>query len=90
MLTTIEGIYHGGRIELLEIPCQIPEKTQVIITFLKASDQIRVNNLQVPLTTDTSDYQVAQGPQTGINAIIGQWPGEETDEEISELLEELS
>jgi hypothetical protein len=31
-----------------------------------------------------------QGPDSGINAIIGKWPGDETDEEILALLEEMS
>ena len=31
-----------------------------------------------------------QGPDSGINAIIGQWPGDESDEEIMALLEDLS
>lgn len=31
-----------------------------------------------------------QGPDTGLNAIIGKWPGDETDEEIFRLLEEMS
>lgn len=31
-----------------------------------------------------------QGPNSGINAVIGKWPGDETDEEINALLEELS
>jgi hypothetical protein len=31
-----------------------------------------------------------QGPDSGINAIIGKWPGDESDEEILALLEELS
>lgn len=31
-----------------------------------------------------------QGPRTGINAIFGKWPGDETDEEIFRLLEEIS
>jgi hypothetical protein len=31
-----------------------------------------------------------QGPRSGINAIIGQWPGDETDEQIARALEELS
>ena len=32
----------------------------------------------------------AQGPRTGINAIIGQWPGDETEEEFLAALAELS
>jgi hypothetical protein len=31
-----------------------------------------------------------QGPDSGINAIMGKWPGDETDEEILALLEEMS
>ena len=31
-----------------------------------------------------------QGPDSGINAIIGRWPGDESDEEIIALLDELS
>ena len=31
-----------------------------------------------------------QGPDTGFNAIIGKWPGDESDEEILALLEEMS
>jgi hypothetical protein len=31
-----------------------------------------------------------QGPNSGINAIIGAWPGDETDEEIFRMLEEMS
>jgi len=32
----------------------------------------------------------SQGPLTGINALIGQWPGEESDEEMEAILEEIS
>ncbi len=39
---------------------------------------------------DTNHYQVTQTATTGINAIFGKWPGEETDAEIDELLEQLS
>jgi len=39
---------------------------------------------------DTNHYQVSQTATTGINAIFGKWPGEETDAEIDELLEQLS
>jgi hypothetical protein len=32
----------------------------------------------------------AQGPRSGINAIIAQWPGDESDEEIAAALKDLS
>jgi hypothetical protein len=39
---------------------------------------------------DRSVLYLPQGPDTGINAMIGKWPGDETDEEIAAILEELS
>ena len=31
-----------------------------------------------------------QGPDSGFNALIGKWPGSESEEEILALLEEMS
>lgn len=39
---------------------------------------------------DTRELHRPQGPRSGINAIVGKWPGDETDEEIFALLEEIS
>ncbi|MHB1034056.1 MAG: hypothetical protein ACYC35_08300 [Pirellulales bacterium] len=39
---------------------------------------------------DTSKLRRPQGPRSGMAAIMGQWPGEETDEEIEAALEKLS
>ena len=39
---------------------------------------------------DARDLHRPQGPRSGINAIVGKWPGDETDEEVSALLEEIS
>jgi hypothetical protein len=36
MLKSIEGIYRDGKIELREAPTNIPDKTQVIVTFLES------------------------------------------------------
>jgi hypothetical protein len=35
-------------------------------------------------------FRVHQGPRSGINAVIGRWPGDESDDEIEEVLETLS
>lgn len=45
-----------------------------------------------PLSTkiDVSKLRKPQGPRSGMAAIIGKWPGEETDEQIQEALERLS
>jgi hypothetical protein len=34
MLTSIQGIYRDGKIELAEQPANVPEETRVIVTFL--------------------------------------------------------
>ena len=40
--------------------------------------------------TVQSDFRQPQGPNSGLNAILGQWPGDETDDEIAAELERLS
>ena len=39
---------------------------------------------------DTVSLREPQGPRSGVNAVIGQWPGDESDEEIATALRELS
>lgn len=39
---------------------------------------------------DRRSLHVPQGPDSGINLLIGKWPGDESEEEILALLEELS
>lgn len=39
---------------------------------------------------DVSKLRKPQGPRSGMAAIMGQWPGDETDEEIAAALEHLS
>jgi hypothetical protein len=34
MLTIIDGIYQNGRVELSEIPGNMPEGTRVVVTFM--------------------------------------------------------
>jgi hypothetical protein len=36
------------------------------------------------------DARRPQGPRSGINAIFGAWPGDETDDEVFAMLEEMS
>jgi hypothetical protein len=39
---------------------------------------------------DTVSLHEPQGPRSGVNAVIGHWPGDESDEEIATALRELS
>ena len=38
MLTSVEGIYRDGRVELSEVPPQVGENARVIVTFLETGD----------------------------------------------------
>ena len=46
--------------------------------------------LEVAEKAGQSDSRQPQGPDSGLNAILGQWPGDETDDEIAAELENLS
>jgi hypothetical protein len=48
--------------------------------------------LPVPLdfAPDARSLRREQGPRSGINAVFGAWPGDETDDELIRLIEELS
>jgi hypothetical protein len=48
--------------------------------------------LPVPsgLLVPPAELRVAQGPRSGVNAIIGKWPGDESDDDILAELERLS
>jgi hypothetical protein len=39
---------------------------------------------------DVGSLRQPQGPRSGVNAVVGRWPGDETDEEIAAALRELS
>lgn len=39
---------------------------------------------------DAASLREPQGPRSGVNAVIGHWPGDESDEEIATALRELS
>ncbi len=66
MLTTIEGMYRGGKIELLELPSDIHEDTPVIVTFLsthsidlpkRGIDKAQAADLRERLTTFAEDWE---------------------------------
>jgi hypothetical protein len=37
MLTSVEGVYRDGKIELVEQPANVRDDTRVIVTFLRAA-----------------------------------------------------
>ena len=38
MLTTVEGVYRDGRIELTNLPSNVAEESKVIVTFVDSND----------------------------------------------------
>lgn len=65
MLTTVEGVYRGGKIELPEVPCDVREGTLVIVTFLTPSridlrargiDEAQAADLRARLATFAEDW----------------------------------
>jgi hypothetical protein len=58
----------------------------------KPSDMQTWSEVPQPLRSeiDSRALHKPQGPRSGVNAILGKWPGDETDDEIDALLEEIS
>ncbi len=63
MLTSVEGVYRNGKIELAEPPSNVRDETRVIVTFLEPSatdlrgiDEARAADLQVRLATFAEDW----------------------------------
>ena len=66
MLTTIEGVYRSGKIELAEMPRDVREGTSVIVTFLPSSsidlqacgiDEAQAADLRSRLATFAEDWE---------------------------------
>lgn len=53
MLKTVEGIYQNGQIQLTELPQDVSDRTQVLVTFLDPSkiDSIKLHQLIDQLET---------------------------------------
>lgn len=65
MLTSVEGIYRNGRIELADSPVDVPDETPVIVTFLPATqidlrdlgiDEAQAAEMRARLSTFAEDW----------------------------------
>jgi hypothetical protein len=65
MLTTVQGTYHNGKIELTEQPHDMPEGTQVIITF------VRPNNID--LASHGIDKEQAKSLKASLASFSDDW-----------------
>lgn len=67
MLTRVEGIYRNGRIELAQLPANVPEETRAIVTFIEPEgegidlsaygiDQTQAESLRANLAPFAEDW----------------------------------
>lgn len=66
MLTTVEGVYRDGKIELAESPANLAGATRVIVTFLESGavdlrergiDETKAADLRARLKTFAEDWE---------------------------------
>lgn len=69
MLTTIEGVYRGGKIELSETPREAQEGASVLVTFLASNsvnlrdrgiDEARAADLRARLASFSEDWESSE------------------------------
>lgn len=65
MLTTIDGVYRDGRIELSNLPSNVVEDTKVIVTFVSADT--------VDLAAHGIDQLQAAALRNSLNAFADDW-----------------
>ena len=71
MLTSIEGVYRDGRIELVEQPTNVQNDTRVIVTFLQRG--------QVDLRTRGIDAQQAADLRAQLAPFADEWNSPDMD-----------
>ncbi|MBD2065227.1 hypothetical protein NDI37_17140 [Funiculus sociatus GB2-A5] len=73
MLKTVEGIYQNGQIKLVELPQDVSDRTQVLITFLDPGkiDPTKVRQLIEQLETIAGIQQGFEELERGQNRPIG-------------------
>ncbi|HEY9694895.1 MAG TPA: hypothetical protein V6D15_22065 [Oculatellaceae cyanobacterium] len=73
MLKTIAGIYENGQIELTELPQDVSDRTQVLITFLDSGniDPTKVRQLIEQLETIAGIQQGFEELERGQTRPIG-------------------
>lgn len=66
MLSSVEGIYRNGKIEISELPANVRDETRVIVTFMpngdvdlnaRGIDQTQAAELRVKLAAFAEDWE---------------------------------
>lgn len=85
-VVAVSGVGHfkpSGALRVIEADGVVPASEGDLAVFAAVPTSLEA-------TIDPRTLRVPQGPRTGIDAIFGQWPGDESDEEILRILDELS
>jgi hypothetical protein len=69
MLTSVEGIYRDGRVELKESPTNVHEGAWVIVTFINPGD--------IDLTSQGISREQAEALQTSLSTFADDWKSPE-------------
>ncbi len=65
MLKSVTGIYRSGKVELVEVPVNMPDETSVIVTFLESGlidlqargiDEVQAADLRARLQAFAEDW----------------------------------
>lgn len=65
MVKVVEGIYRGGKIELVEVPSGVQEETRVLVTFIESGpidlasrgiDKVSADEMRARLATFADDW----------------------------------
>ena len=78
MIKTVEGIYQNGKIELTDLPQNISDRTQVLVTFLEPGqiDPTKLRQLIDKLETIAGIQQGFQELNAGQTRPIGDFAQE--------------
>lgn len=78
MLKTIEGIYQDGRIQLTELPQDVSDRSQVLVTFLDPSkiDPVKLRQLLEQLETIEGIQQGFEELNSGQTRSVGSFAQE--------------
>lgn len=71
MLTTVEGVYRDGKIELVEQPPNVHNEARVIVTFLESG--------QIDLASRGIDHAQAAELRVRLGTFADEWDSTEMD-----------
>jgi hypothetical protein len=69
MLTSVEGVYRNGHVELTENPNNMPEGTFVIVTFVRTND--------IDLASQGLDQEQAEALRASLATFSDDWDSPE-------------